>query len=364
MKTRPDEKAFIELFRKDGAIPASTQARLEDTYEEIRRSCRKKEAIPMRKQNRRRLTIALAAAAIALLTCSALAVGLTHTDFIKSVFGAGIAGRDAVTVEQPSGSPYTLPASQRADVDTQRAEALLGDEIADSGTSFTAAGYTFTIDSYVMDANGIACMTYTLENPSGLGILYDAGGGEVCYHDPNAVKGDGTLLEPMFATASGATLDSRTYLDTANATDTKATLVVYLTPMAALAADDGIVMTVSGYAARDDGTEAVETLKTVTLPASAKVPCVELTGTGVTVAVSPVGMTVTSESFRAGDCQIDELSLRYADGSTYVVESENPYILNASVSAESGQTVWLAFNRLVDVDQLSAVVVDGTELAR
>jgi hypothetical protein len=363
MSEHPGNKDLFELFRQKVEIPDRTQKRLENAYDEVRRSCRMKEdnILPIHKRHCGRTVIA-AAAVVTVLAGSALAAGLTHTDFIQSVFGSGISGREEETVTNPWGSAYTLPASEREDVDAERAEAIIGSYIAEAGTTVEANGFTFTINSYVTDLSGIACLTYTLENPLGLDILHDAGGGEVSYYDEDYEAKGFRLVEPLFAAESGAMLDSRTYLDAGRSTDTKAALVVYVTPFGAVAADDGIIMKIMGYAENDDKSLAPPVLATIMLPASAKVAGMEFSGGDITATISPVGIMVTSSAFADGDCQVRDLRIKYSDGSTYVVESEDPYIHNASVSSADGKTIWEAFNRLVDVDKVTSVIVNGSEL--
>ena len=159
-------------------------------------------------------------------------------------------------------------------------------------------------------------------------------------------------------------LDSRTYLDASRSTDTKATLVVYIAPFAPAEDADGITMTIDGYTEDADKSLAPPVLSTLTLPASSKVAAMEYSSGDISAYISPVGMTITSQSFRSGDCQIDELRIKYSDGSEYIVESEDPYIHNATVSAMDGKTIWTAFNRLVDVDDVVSVILDGSELTR
>ena len=363
MRTHLGKKELFELFQQDVEIPDSAQERLEHAYEEVRRSCRKKEDKTMQIHKRHHVRpVITVAAVIAILTVSALAIGLTHTDFIKSVFGNDIVSREEETVTNPGGSSYTLPAGEREDVDAKSAENIIGSYIAEAGTTVEANGFTFTIESYVMDSNGVACLTYTLENPKGLDILHDAGGGCVSYYDKDYEEEGFRLVEPLFRTTSGSMLDSCTYIDSSKSTDIKATLVAYITPFGTVADADGIIITIAGYSEGDNKNMAPPTLATITLPASTKVASSEFTGDDITACISPVGIMITSPTFRSGDCQIHELLIEYADGSEYIVKSEDPYILNSSVSSLNGQTVWDAFNRLVNVDNVTSIVINGSKL--
>lgn len=85
--------------------------------------------------------------------------------------------------------------------------------------------------------------------------------------------------------------------------------------------------------------------------------------------VSPLGLYYESDVDR-GNLVVRELVVAYADGSEYVVESERDNVLNMLFSTaiypadsgiqqgDSGRYV-VVFNRLVDVDQVESVRLEG-----
>jgi hypothetical protein len=320
-----------------------------------------------RRARKRFASVAIAAVLVIALAGTALAAALSHGDFFESVFGTGIPGRaDIEVVTNPPGSTYELPVVQREAVDADKAEALIGGYVVDSSEAIEANGFTLTVQSYAMDKNGIAVLTYTLENPDGLDILHDAGSGCVYYFDEAFSEPWGPrLVEPMFTTTLGEMLlDSRTFIDSSRSTDTKATLVTYITPFGAISDKDGITMTLMGYSEGDNRKLAPPDLAKIIMPAAAKIDTKKFSGKTFSAAVSPVGIMITT-TLPDIDGKAYTIIIKYADGSEYIVKSDTPvYILNASVESQHGQSIWAAFNRLVDSDNVESVIISGEELTR
>lgn len=381
MSTHLEEKELAELFRRDAAIPAAAQERLDHTYGQIRQECQDKQEegnlIHIHNKHRTRVVVAVAAAA-AVLAGTALAIGFHadfiqtafgNADFIQTAFGNEVEGREVepLTEEGESGETYsyTFPASQRVPVDSDTADSLIGDSIVDVGESIEANGYTVTVESAVMDENGIACVTYTLENPDGLDILKIYEGNSVDYDDAENI-GNSRLVKPEFTITSDNYqgrndsfnyLDNSTFIDKSRSTDTCATLVVYITPFGTVSSDDGMLMTLKGYVSG-----VYTTFGSVEIPASAKVVATEFTDGTITASISPVGINVSSSSFNPGDLMVSELRIEYADGSEYVVRSDEENVLNVTSNSGDDQADYMAFNRLVDVGSIASVIVNGETL--
>ena len=406
MSTHLEEKELAELFRRDAAIPAAAQERLDHAYGQIRQECRDKQEkgnlMHIHNKHRTRVVVTVAAAA-AVLAGTALAMGFHadfiqtaigfHTDFIQTAFGNEVEGREEFTLEKGGGDEETYPAVERVPVDADTAEALIGDSIVDVGESIEANGYTVTVESAVMDENGIACVTYTLENPEGVDTFTIFEGNSVDYGDAENIE-NSRLVEPEFTITSDNYqnendsfnhLDDRTVIDESRSTDTCATLVAYITPFGTVSSDDGMLMTLKGYV---DG--VYTTFGSIEIPASAKLPAAEFTDGAITASISPVGIKLTYQSisqvinetetksaFVEGGADTpeatpdgvedlpsgpDNVVIKYADGSEYVLESSDPYLYNIGVGSTKGLNIYMAFNRLVDVDSVTAVVVDGETL--
>ena len=82
---------------------------------------------------------------------------------------------------------------------------------------------------------------------------------------------------------------------------------------------------------------------------------------GETVTVSPIGLKIDLDYF--GDEYIanapQKLTLHYLDGSSYTVYDEDALLYNRMYALQSGSTLTVSFDRIVDVEELSTVEIDG-----
>ena len=82
---------------------------------------------------------------------------------------------------------------------------------------------------------------------------------------------------------------------------------------------------------------------------------------GETVTVSPIGLKIDLDYF--GDEYIanapQKLTLHYPDGSSYTVYDEDTLLYNRMYALQSGSTLTVSFDRIVDVEELSTVEIDG-----
>ena len=212
-----DERRLYEAFGRDAEIPPAVQSRLRRACEQIRQLDRAERNTMSHKKTMRSIkTFLIAAVIMSLLTVTALAVG-THMGFIESAFGTGVSSRDGY---------------ERVQVDADRAEVLIGEYIAQIGTSVELGDFTFTIDSALMDENGLACICYTVENPNGLEAKTQFYA-ELGEHPPFTV---------YYKTEQGQFLPDETLEDEALRRVEKQTFVSYIAPLEQIAADDGLIM--------------------------------------------------------------------------------------------------------------------------
>ena len=339
----------------------------EDTLEEVLDMIERENVKRTTYKTRRRHTVrtALIAAALALvLTVTAYAVG-EYTGFFRTVFGnESIGSRDPEnkTVTDEDGNvvkEYVVPGQERAPVDPDQAQELVGDATANVGTSVTVEGVTFTVEDFVMDCNGMGVLTYTMEDPEGFpGVEFDASS---MLSDPLA---GGTLMAPVLTVHDGsgkklAWLDSTQYV-AAGGTDTKKTVVLYFAAFDSLEGAEQLKLTFTVVAGYDAEKSELDTKEgSVLFPMAGAVDAETLTGPdGWSASVSPVGLKIASpEGMRSGyDYYFNDVALHMADGTEYVLEQEEPYMYNITVGAicQDGGTA-MVFDRLVDPAQVQSV---------
>ena len=309
-------------------------------------------------------TVLIAAALALVLTVTAYAVG-EYTGFFRTVFGnESIGSRDPEnkTVTDEDGNvvkEYVVPGQERAPVDPDQAQELVGDATANVGTSVTIEGVTFTVEDFVMDCNGMGVLTYTMEDPEGFpGVEFDASS---MLSDPLA---GGTLMAPVLTVHDGsgkklAWLDSTQYV-AAGGTDTKKTVVLYFAAFDSLDGAEQLKLTFTVVAGYDAEKSELDTKEgSVLFPMAGAVDAETLTGPdGWSASVSPVGLKIASpEGKRSGyEYYFNVVALQMTDGTEYVLEQEEPYMYNITVGAvcQDGGTA-MVFDRLVDPAQVQSV---------
>lgn len=352
-----DERRLYEAFGRDAEIPPAVQSRLRRACEQIRQLDRAERNTMSHKKTMRSIkTFLIAAVIMSLLTVTALAVG-THMGFIESAFGTGVSSRDGY---------------ERVQVDADRAEVLIGEYIAQIGTSVELGDFTFTIDSALMDENGLACICYTVENPNGLEAKTQFYA-ELGEHPPFTV---------YYKTEQGQFLPDETLEDEALRRVEKQTFVSYIAPLEQIAADDGLIM----YICVNLDAETAGPAAQVRIPAEARVKSLDFHGGSLYAKVSPVGLVIEmpdAAPILPPECtqtdpaspvptpdistpyynlDIDELRIVYTDGSEYVVFDDSSR--NTSKGTASGKTLRFMFNRLVDTDNIEYLVLNGEKLTR
>lgn len=345
-----------------GEVPASFEKKVQETLAGLEGDT----AIVNNKRRLRKAYVtALVAAVIAvLLAGTALAIAL-HTEFFHSAYGTGIAGRDGYSVEKTDSDGNVISyeeysSMERVETDPDTAEALIGDYVASAkGQSVELCGYTFTLRDCVIDKNGIGAITVDVDNPDGLNIKEDGH-----YY---AYEGE-FMPFVMRVQAGGGGLDTTELRVTDSTTDTHAQYVVYIAGSAASTKELSIHFSAwNGTFMEQDGHEEANGQvfpnydeAELVIPTSDPVPVKMFAGGELTAELSPVGLTcwLGDGHFASGEqFNYRSLVIEYADGSEYVVKSSDVY--NEAVALGMGTTVWTAFNRLVETENVTAIHVTG-----
>ena len=327
----------------------------------------------MKKTGRSALRGALIAAILVIaLSVTAYAVG-EYTGFFDTVFGDGVLksfGTRHMELTDDEGNiwkEYDLPGEERVPVDTDLAEELVGDETASVGQSVTVQDVTFTVEDFVMDANGMGVLTYTMEDPNGFpGTEFTEEGG-MLNQEPNMV---GSLRSTTlyFADENGEKIhfvDSNDFV-AAGGTDTQKTVVKYFAPFEGLEQAENLTLTFHVVKEHDpDAMLAADVVDegSVIFPLSQAVPVTPLTGPdGWSASVSPVGLQIVppeGNPYRQ-NYDFSDVVIHMTDGSEYVLEGGEPYMYNITVGCYGeGFVMNDTFNRLIDPDEVESVTAVG-----
>ena len=258
------------------------------------------------------------------------------------------------TVEGNSGELITLPDMERIPGDRDTVQRLVGDYLSKLDAELTVGSTTITLETFLVDESGCGILTYTVDDPEGVSYE-DAGYGEV-YSLP--LQPSMYLRSPDFQ--QGGMVNVKLHVDKTTSTATHLDVVAYFAAGETYQKGDNFYFTVY-----DGGSEGREPYAVAIQPRT-YAPVRTLTAADGEVArISAVGITMGNAS-PDRELTAQELTLHYADGTSYVVTSESQnlmnwvlgYIYGDGETAPFAHAVYI-FNRLVDVNAITSVSFDG-----
>jgi len=332
------EKRIRNALGGDISLPQSTTDRLQGVYDEIRRQAAGKDG-KMQKNNisrkdRRFLLVIAAAAAMAVFAGSALAYTITHYDFVNAVWRSG---------------------------DTQQESQMIESYIQNTGKSVKLMNYTFTVEEYMLDENGMGFVRYSVENPNGLPLMNDAtnggiysGGDSEGWFQPDA---DGYVIGGAGYCAGDDVANTHTFADG----EVSAVNKMYFTDVFTFTEDiaaDAIQASFFMYNEEHD-----QFKETVELDVSMRMPALvfgDSTG-GIRAELSSLGVLIYGPDF-SGAYNIDQLVVKYADESYTVIDDAQDIRVwrTATIGLDGAERV--IFDRMVEPNKVKSITVNGYEL--
>ncbi len=212
-------------------------------------------------------------------------------------------------------------------------------------------GTTLTVISHLHDPTTHSGVFYcTIENPKGVSGYYTQSTGELSF-------GEACRLENLYVSPTA----SRLYLIPGDTTSTRLSLACYyIVPFT----EDYSNLWVTQYKDKTVG---------VSLDLSQFAPAQQWRSQDGTVTVTPTGICLRVSEIRALGlgardlAQMETLVIRFQDGSEYLVEENTDAVLTINTKywlnvpdPETGKyTTYGIFNRLVDVEQIRQIEING-----
>lgn len=291
-----------------------------------------------------RLTRALVIAAVvsAMLATTAFAyVGFTQyenpMEMLKTFFGGDeytvIEGVDYTYDYYGYIKEYHEPTVEWVPVDEKVAEEV-APFIGSVGESVTSDGYTLTVKAHQYDSvTDCGIIYYTLENPDGVTGYKLQTWGEIWWPGGEKVIGPGenVIIEDE---TTDTCLSVAHYYVLMNEREEMVELCLNRDQTLTLRLDDGGGM---------DGAAL---------------------GNGA-LKLSAIGIRIDMQ--KLGICEpgswVHQLLIRYQDGTEYIVDNsgEGDLIMNYTYAVSYDGEIGFTFNRLVDIDSVAAVVINGVE---
>ena len=336
-----------------------------------------------------RISIVIIAALI--LSIGGIYAATSHSDFFQHAFGKSENRQDqpvreeTYIMDKEDGNAHeattVYPSHEYEEVDEETAENLIGEQVVTATGSITIRDHTFTILSAVRDEN-IMVLEYTIECPTGVKAL-------VWDENSDDTHGACTAPDATFRFTLGSAY-GKIFVDESRSTDT----LLYCTEydflldmreegfeLAPFAAGESPKMIFTTYDAEPDRPildvltdetliDSIDDLLTYTeLDIGATEPVSQIifrSESGGYAEVSPLGIcldTMSGNMIQPWDETYPDLimmtiSLHYKDGSEYMVADVNNSIENYMYSVGYKGVHMIAFNRLVDLEEVEYVEVN------
>ena len=321
-----DRELFEKAFSPLHASP--------DTLTEVRKTM----------QNEKKTRRALGKGAV-IAIAAALTLTVAVASGIVTLIKADVSPADKV--DDGKGGLVPVPDMERIPGDVQTTQRLVGQYLSKLDAEMTVDSNTIKLGTFLIDENGLGLLTYSVENPDGVGYT-DVGYGE----------GIDLPLQPTLHFRSpdeGNALFAKCYVDKETSTDTCLNVVLYFAAGTSFRQGDLLYVTMQDELGQP---------YSIAVQPRTYVPVATLTSGSETLTLSPLGMSIRN-AHPDREPLVDELTLRYQDGSEFTVESSSRSLMNWVVGCMRGSDDvpfadnTYVFDRLVDVDAVSSVTLEG-----
>ena len=265
----------------------------------------------------------------------------THRAFTDDIDAA------APVVDDGKGGLVPVPDMERIPGDVQTTQRLVGQYLSNLDAEMTVDSNTIKLGTFLIDENGLGLLTYSVENPSGVGYT-DVGYGE----------GIDLPLQPTLHFRSpdeGNALFAKCYVDKETSTDTCLNVVLYFAAGTSFRQGDLLYVTMQDELGQP---------YSIAVQPRTYVPVATLTSGSETLTLSPLGMTIVNPD-PSREIHTDEVLVNAKDGSSFAVESSSKNLMNWVIGSITGdgqaafENYTYVFNRLVDVNEVGSVTLTG-----
>ena len=355
-----DDDFLKELFARESPAEEKSKEKMEEIYDEIRKNGKSMRLSASRHRvtiNKRLLTLLAAALFLLMFSISTFASSIPYADFFSSLFGSEGIG---TTEEHPYvyDPKLILPKQERVPADTAMAEKIMGQYVNVLQKTETVHHCEFELENCLIDECGNGYLTYWLRCESGFDWIKDAGYHIVCFAE------DGDVCEPLLKCEKLYPFTSYTIIDPVKSNEEKIYLIMVFQPVSKFESDKKIYIEYPWY----EDVEADEPIyytKTVPLPITKFLPAKSFSSSNhLSAKVSALGLELTDKNQKRNSDSIvkKELRIIYQNGTQYIVKSTSKNLENFWSAAGYANKEYYVFNRMVFVDEIQEIQVDGIHL--
>ena len=308
------------------------------------------------------LALVVAICVAVLLATGGVAYAVATSGFFQRAFGDhGMGERSEWGFTTDGGERIEYSREFSAEIPGEVVEDLEG-AIEEVGLATQGNGYTLTVENMVVDENGCGAVTFTLENPDGLGVADGVGMPE----DAGQLWFTGS--ESLDYVSMGCNDDvhsfpnSRIYYEADSLTETSVHATMYFDSFGGLESVlSGVRWRLTWHTGELETIEHFEAVTDWFCPTKV-VDARELSGDGASASISPFSVTYRVASQGEGhEFVTDYVSLELADGSELVVCDKEEGVTNTYTDTlrDDMFTGSHTFSQLVDVSQVERMIVRG-----
>lgn len=366
------EKQMKEILGQDIQISDTVNKKINDTYKMLDTAQKNQSSSKLARQGKRLYIVAAAAVACCLIIPTAVYAAV-NSDFFDTMFGNTTKkSTSAITKEfdnQKGGtSSITLPSHEYVSVDPETAKQLVGDGAMSEPVEKQLGEHTLRIENMVYDKNS-AFIYFTLEREGGVTMLV---GNEDTNESKGAYFADDTLWVFTFETTEGTMYGNYINIDTEKSTKDKLYCSAYLISFEELKEGELPVLKIYKYpyprAELPDDYEVKEEIVSLTEGGAVPMQTIDMGEKG-RIEYSPLSMAIgmskdtgLSEAEAADIYNLKHLEIKYKDGTSYIIFDVESFVDNSSYALGTESLHKIAYNRLVDVNEIKEFVVNDKTL--
>ena len=250
---------------------------------------------------------------------------------------------------------WQAPAQDREPVDETLAQELIAPHISAVGQSICYGDYTMTIDAYSFETEtNTALVYYTIENPNGVKGYALQPNGELWWPGGELVYCNQSM---------------KSYIIPDKITQNQITLAGYISILQSGRGEDIYLNFYSNLDWNEFG-KRVESAAGISLPVQNDTEGMDtIKLADGNIVISPMSIVIYGKDLglmnAADETRVQTLVIRYSDGTEYVVFADGimNYAYGTMVQEPDGYVTY-CLNRIVDLNNVATVVVDGTEYQR
>ena len=319
------------------------------------------------------LTIAVAGGIVTLITADVSPADKVD-DTTHHAFTDDIDDSTPDFVEDGKGGYVPVADMERIPGDVATTQRLVGKYLSKLDAELTVEGCTYRMGTFLVDEMGNGILTFSVENPDGFKASDGLSCADTWLRDVRISLDYGRTAPGVDPQGYGYTFaDDNLCVDENASTDTCLQVIDYFI------CGKGYEKGMSFYFSV---TDSADQSRTIAIQPQSHLPVKTLTTeNGQKTFISPVGMTMVDTLYGTEEISDEELYIHYQDGTDYAVRSRTNNLLNWMVAYITGSyddpefdyygtVLGIAdppegtyysylFNRLVDVDTVASVTLEG-----